>query len=345
MDAAEETDDETVCVRASHPSTDDGRSARTAMARRLDAKDDVQEEPRVGDDGNDVRTMAKTLAVVIPTWEEGKNVETAMRSVKDGIVGMGVQNIVVVDASVGCETSLAAKQSGANHVLVKQPKGRGAQMNRGAKMCEQDVILFLHADCVLPKGYDESIRRALHNGQAWGAFESLDIQGKRWPLRWVEMGVKWRTKVFGSPYGDQGIFVRRDAFQNMGGYQEPTFLEDLELTQRLRRKHGKPSLVKEPMATSARRWNQVGVLKSVLINQCILAAYAAGVPAKELESWYRDPRRLRPGKTLHGMGNLLGLAATAWATKLHPAFRTKTTALGRIRIGAGGKPLPLNLES
>lgn len=289
--------------------------------------------------------MAKTLAVVIPTWEEGKNVETALRSVKDGIVGMGVQNIVVVDASVGCETSVVAKQSGANHVLVKQTKGRGAQMNRGAKMCEQDVILFLHADCVLPKGYDESIRRALHNGQTWGAFESLDIQGKRWPLRWVEMGVKWRTKVFGAPYGDQGIFVRRDAFQNMGGYQEPIFLEDLELTQRLRRKHGKPSLVKEPMATSARRWNQVGVLKSVLINQCILAAYAAGVPAKELESWYRDPRRLRPGKTLHGMGNLLGLVATAWATKLHPAFRTKTTALGRIRIGAGGKPLSLNLES
>lgn len=288
--------------------------------------------------------MADSLAVVIPTWNEGEGVGGTLRGIQDRIVGRGVQKIVVVDASNTTDTTRAAEIGGAHLVVQAPTRGRGTQMNRGASACEQDVLLFLHADCIPPEGYDEGVRRAMRNGKTWGAFESLDIQGKGWMLRCVEMGVKWRTRLLGAPYGDQGIFVRRDAFQNEGGYREPVFLEDLELTRRLKRKHGKPSLVPASMTTSARRWKQVGVLRSVLINQCILLAYAAGVPAQDLESWYRDPERKANGKTLHGMGRLAKLAMASWTAKLPLIVPGTTKAAGCWSASAKGKAMTGGLE-
>ncbi|KAG2496465.1 hypothetical protein HYH03_005292 [Edaphochlamys debaryana] len=129
----------------------------------------------------------------------------------------------------------------------------------------------------------------------WGAFASFDTDLRN-PL-WravLTRGVELRTRLLHRPYGDQAIFVRRDALEACGGFRDWPLLEDLDLVTRLGRKSA-PVIVDARVFTSGRRWETVGFVRNTLINQAILVAFAAGVPPQTLAEWYRSARRAAAG--------------------------------------------------
>jgi rSAM/selenodomain-associated transferase 2 len=159
-------------------------------------------------------------------------------------------------------------------------------MNAGAAVASGDILLFLHADTHLPTSFDTLVRQALQNaGTVAGAFE-LRIDAQLRGLRLVEKMVNMRSHFLSMPYGDQAIFLKAATFHDLGGFPDLPIMEDFELMLGLRRQ-GRITIVPAPVVTSGRRWQKLGVVKTTLINQLIIAGYFLGVPPAQLVRWYR----------------------------------------------------------
>jgi GT2 family glycosyltransferase len=150
---------------------------------------------------------------------------------------------------------------------------------------------MLHADTRLPDGWCESVRAALRlPGVVGGAFAFRFSRPERQPLgfrlRLIELGVRLRLALFRLPYGDQGIFCRRDALDAAGGIPQVDFMEDLDLVRALRRS-GRLRLLPSPVETSPRRYQARGPLRSMLRNWGAVLAWSAGADRARVAAWYR----------------------------------------------------------
>jgi hypothetical protein len=163
--------------------------------------------------------------------------------------------------------------------------GRGPQMNRGAEMARGDVLLFHHVDSMLSEEHLQSLVAALHdNGCVGGAFyRKFDERHPR--LRSLENFERWHCRTFGTIYGDQSVFVRRDHFSRIGGFAAIPLMEDVDLSRRLRRS-GKIALLDPPMETSPQKQIEQGAWKVTLRNLLFLILFRAGVSANRLHNWY-----------------------------------------------------------
>jgi rSAM/selenodomain-associated transferase 2 len=221
------------------------------------------------------------VSIIIPTLNEAANIKTAIATTQ---FGTNIE-VIVVDAGSQDDTVAIAHSLGVK-VILSNP-GRAVQMNTGAAVATGEILLFLHADTRLPMGFDEMLRKALQQvGVVAGAF-TLQIDAPVFALRLVEWGVKWRSRLFQMPYGDQAIFITTALFKEIGCFPEISIMEDFELIQRLKR-IGKIAIVSVPVITSARRWLQKGVFKTTLINQIVVIAYLFGVPPAQLRNLYRQ---------------------------------------------------------
>ena len=171
--------------------------------------------------------------------------------------------------------------------------------------CERGeaVLVFLHADSALPPGFADSVRRALAPDERraptprWGAFEQLCIEGEgqaqRWLLGVVSHTASLRARLLCAPYGDQALFVTYAAFVTaLGARFEGDFMEDVEAVRRLRRRCGRPAFAHGAVATSGRRFEELGVLRAVCLNQLIVVAWGLGVDTAVLKQCYTAARRL-----------------------------------------------------
>jgi rSAM/selenodomain-associated transferase 2 len=159
-------------------------------------------------------------------------------------------------------------------------------MNAGAAVSTGEILLFLHADTHLPTEFETLVRQALQNaGTVAGAFE-LRIDAQLRGLRLVERMVNVRSRFLSMPYGDQAIFLKATVFHEIGGFPDLPIMEDFELMLRLKRL-GRITIVPAPVLTSGRRWQKLGVVKTTLINQLIIAGYFLGIPPAQLVRWYR----------------------------------------------------------
>jgi rSAM/selenodomain-associated transferase 2 len=218
-----------------------------------------------------VLNEAFTIAQVISTARNAENLE-----------------IIVVDGGSSDGTVEIAK-SLSDRVISTTP-GRATQMNAGAAVSTGDILLFLHADTHLPHGYDTRVREALGNPSiVAGAFE-LKIDAALLSLRLVEKGVNFRSHLLHMPYGDQAIFLKTVTFEQMGGFPNLPVMEDFEFVRRLKQQ-GHIEILSIPVLTSARRWQQVGVLKTTVINQIVIIAYFLGVSPDRLGEWYRGKKK------------------------------------------------------
>ncbi|UNU22915.1 TIGR04283 family arsenosugar biosynthesis glycosyltransferase [Microcoleus vaginatus] len=218
-----------------------------------------------------VLNEASTIAPVISTALEAKNVE-----------------IIVADGGSSDGTADIAKSWGVR--VISTAPGRATQMNAGAAAATGEILLFLHADTLLPRGYDSYARRALANESTIaGAFE-LKIDARRLSLRLVEKGVNWRSKFLQMPYGDQALFLNAATFDQIGGFPDLPLMEDFQLVHRLK-KQGRIEIVPHPVLTSARRWQQLGVIKTTAINQIVIIAYYLGVSPDRLAFWYKRQKK------------------------------------------------------
>lgn len=224
------------------------------------------------------------ISIIIPVLNEAKNLPKTLGEIQNTATNI---EIIIVDGGSQDNTIEIALVAGVK-VLHSQP-GRALQMNAGAAIATGTILLFLHGDTQLPNGFDTLIRETLAQGTPIaGAFE-LKINADLPGLRFVEWAANCRSRYLQMPYGDQGIFLRRETFQAVGGFPVSPIMEDFELIRRLR-KTGKIAIVPAAIVTSGRRWQTFGVLKTTIINQVIVLAYFLGVSPERLRQWYRKAR-------------------------------------------------------
>ena len=180
-------------------------------------------------------------------------------------------------------------------VIVSKPPplGRGAQMNAGAARATGDWLLFLHADSRLPDGWLDALSHATAERGLVGGWFGFALDTPRWQARIVERLVAFRVRAWKLPYGDQGLFVRRDVFEHLGGYREWPLMEDVEFVRRLRQA-GRVAELPLALATSARRWERDGWFRRSARNLLLVSLYLAGISPARLARWYeRTPRGRR----------------------------------------------------
>jgi len=220
------------------------------------------------------------LSVIIPTLNEQQRVARTVASV----MVAGVHEVIVADGGSSDGTVEAAAAAGAKTLV--SVKGRGPQQNAGAAASSGDTLLFLHADTALPADFPRHVEATLsREGVSAGAFRfRLDESGASMKL--VEWMVKWRCRFRQMPYGDQGIFMRRWAFEQAGGFPDAPIMEDYELVRRLQRQ-GRIEIADADAFTSARRWSRMGLLRATCSNQLCLLAYRFDVSPERIARWRR----------------------------------------------------------
>lgn len=226
------------------------------------------------------------ISVIIPTLNESNNIQSTINSTQ---ASTNVE-VIVVDGGSNDNTTAIAQSLGAT--VISSPPGRAIQMNTGAAIASGEILLFLHADTRLPKHFDQMIRTALQAPQTIAGAFTLKIDAPHWGLRFVEWGVKWRSRLWQMPYGDQAIFITKQAFAEIGYFPEIPIMEDFQLISRLKR-ISKITLIEVPVITSPRRWLKKGILKTTLLNQIIVIAYLCGVSPERIRKWYRREKFTR----------------------------------------------------
>ncbi len=166
---------------------------------------------------------------------------------------------------------------------------RGAALNQAAALSTGDVLLFLHADTLLPSGAAVLIEEALADASVAGGAFRLCLDDPGCFARLVSRGVNARSALLGTFFGDQGLFVRRDVFAGVGGYRDWSVMEDLEILSRLRR-HGRLALLKAEVVTSARRHRHGGWLKTLATVWAICLLFRLGVPSQAMLRLYQPER-------------------------------------------------------
>lgn len=166
--------------------------------------------------------------------------------------------------------------------------GRGGQLNRGAAAATGRWLWFVHADSTLPTAWLEAFRAFDLQAEVVGGSFRFHLDSPAWQARWLERGVAVRVRLFDLPYGDQGIFVRRDVFTSMGGYRPLPLMEDVEFVRRLKRR-GRLAHLSLRLTTSARRWESRGWLRQSAANVTTLALYGLGVSPERLARRYDRP--------------------------------------------------------
>jgi rSAM/selenodomain-associated transferase 2 len=180
------------------------------------------------------------------------------------------------------DATLAVARPLVDRVLEAGP-GRAAQMNAGARAATGDLLWFLHADTRPAPGALQALREVLGNS-GWGYFR-VRLDGRHPLLRLIETTMNARARLTGIATGDQGIFLRRDLFERVGGYPAIALMEDVALSAALRR-HGPPVCVANPLVTSSRRWERNGILRTVGLMWWLRLAYRCGVAPERLARWY-----------------------------------------------------------
>jgi rSAM/selenodomain-associated transferase 2 len=168
--------------------------------------------------------------------------------------------------------------------VVRTKTGRAIQMNAGAGLARGDWLLFLHADSRVPDGWLDAVERAAAAGTVGGWFR-FALDDPSWQARLIERGVALRIRLFRLPYGDQGLFIRRQTFAAMGGYRDMPLMEDVDFVRRLTRV-GEVTEIPLPIATSARRWKRDGWFRRSAWNLTLLTLFFCGVPPDRLAKWY-----------------------------------------------------------
>lgn len=224
------------------------------------------------------------VSVVIPALNEAQHVAATVASARRG----SPREVILVDGGSSDDTVRLAREAGA--AVVGSRPGRARQMNAGAAHATGSVLLFLHADTLLSEGWKSAVSETLQrDGVAAGAFR-FRIGGSFAGKSLVEWNTHLRSRWLQTPYGDQGLFLRRSLFEESGGFADLPILEDYELVARLRRR-GRVVTASTPAVTSGRRWRELGVVRTTLINQWMVAAYHLGLSPHRLARTYRGAAR------------------------------------------------------
>ncbi|MGR8939983.1 MAG: TIGR04283 family arsenosugar biosynthesis glycosyltransferase [Gammaproteobacteria bacterium] len=198
--------------------------------------------------------------------------------------------IIVCDGGSTGKTLMIADEL-ADRVVFSS-KGRALQMNAGAQCAKGDVLLFLHADTLLPDDALNRIERALTDGGQWGRFD-IALSGPHLMFGMIAFMMNWRSRLTRIATGDQVIFVTRKAFAEIGGYPEIALMEDIALCKALK-KTGPPACLNAKVTSSGRRWEQFGVFRTILLMWSLRLRYFFGADPADLAALYDRGRFWKP---------------------------------------------------
>jgi rSAM/selenodomain-associated transferase 2 len=233
----------------------------------------------------------RRLTIVIPVLNEATIIAGALRA----LAPLRARGAEVIVADGGSRDATAQLALSLADRVITVPQGRGAPMNAGAALGNGDVLLFLHADTTLPENADRLIAAALTE-RCWGRFD-IRIAGRHPLLVVVARMINWRSRLTGIATGDQAIFVTRKAFQAVGGFPDLPLMEDIAISRRLKRLC-RPLCIATPAVTSGRRWEQNGVLRTILLMWCLRLSYYFGIEPALLARRYgsvTSPAQSRAG--------------------------------------------------
>jgi rSAM/selenodomain-associated transferase 2 len=226
--------------------------------------------------------MAYQLSIVMPMLNEADVLPAALLALQP-LRRQGHELIVVDGGSSDGSAELAAAYA---DVIVTSEPGRAYQMNRGAERAGGDILWFLHADTLASGAAAAAMLSVFENDpeRVWGRFD-VRLSGERLLFRLIEWLMNRRSCWSGIATGDQGIFVRRNVFESLGGYAEIPLMEDIELSKRLKRIR-RPACCSQQLTTSSRRWERNGILATVLLMWYLRLAYFFDVSPDRLAARY-----------------------------------------------------------
>ena len=228
--------------------------------------------------------MKHSISIIVPVLNEASIIQQTV----DRIYGLrheGELEVIVVDGSSHGETAMAI--SNRNVKKMSSGRGRSRQMNRGASAATGGILLFLHGDTLLPDDALQSICSVIEREEVVGGAFDLGISSDRPVFRLIEKTASLRSRITRAPYGDQAIFMRKDFFDEIGGFKDIPLMEDVELMRRVRKRGGKIRIVRSRVKTSPRRWEEEGVVRCTLRNWILITLYSLGLPPEKLTRFYR----------------------------------------------------------
>lgn len=211
------------------------------------------------------------LSIIMPVLDEAAGIEQALSA----LAPFRARGAEVIVADGGSSDDTAALARPLADRVIAAPRGRGAQMNAGTTAATGDVLLFLHADTTLPEDADGLVLYGLSDsGCVWGRFDVV-IDGANPLLKIVAGLMNWRSQITRIATGDQAMFVTRDAFASVGGFDDIPLMEDIALSKKLKRA-GRPLCLAARVRTSGRRWSRNGTLRTILLMWRLRYAYWRG---------------------------------------------------------------------
>ena len=225
------------------------------------------------------------ISIIIPALNESLLLQRLLYSLKK-IIDFQTEIIVVDGGSNDNTVEIASKHA---HQVFVTEQGRALQMNYGATFAKGEVLFFLHADSSLTAEAFNNLKELIKKPEYVGGAFRLQIDSNKLLLSIISQAVNLRSRFFHLVYGDQGIFVRKKIFLEIGKFLVTPLMEDVEFYGRLRAS-GKTVILNEKILTSARRWEKEGILYATFRNWLLLIMYYTGVPAKRLEKMYLQVR-------------------------------------------------------
>ncbi len=240
-------------------------------------------------------TAMATVSIIIPVLNEVDNLPLLFDNINR--LNPNPQQVILVDGGSN-DDSIGIIQSFINELkpdndrkidrkidwqMTESKAGRALQMNTGAALATSDVLLFLHADTQLPMNAIESVSEAMKRAE-WGRFD-VQIASRQPTLRLVSQMINWRSRLSGIATGDQAIFISQSLFKQIGGYPNQALMEDVELCKQLKG-IAKPACLKSKVITSARRWQQHGTWRTIILMWHLRFDYWRGVSADNIKARY-----------------------------------------------------------
>jgi len=234
------------------------------------------------------------LSVVVPTLNEADNISATLMNLVDKCSVPQLCEIVLVDGGSNDSTLNVVQaciprleERGLDMRIFRSKRGRAHQMNLGAEKARGNILLFLHADTLLPPDFDTSIRTALKSEHlTLGAFR-LNTDKNTRSMQWICHCANLRARLLALPYGDQALFIRRADFMRVHMFPALEIMEDFAFARRIKRNKGKIFLLTDAVVTSARRWHKHGYIFTSLCNQMMIIGYYLRIPTRILARWYR----------------------------------------------------------
>ena len=221
------------------------------------------------------------LSIIVPTLNE----EAGIGATLDALQPLRLRKVEIIVVDGGSTDRTRAIAAPLSDAVIDGPRGRASQMNAGASQACGAVLLFLHADTRLPPNGDDLILNGLaRSGCRWGRFD-VTLAGHHPLLGAVAWLMNQRSRLTGIATGDQAIFVDRQIFQSCGGFPDIALMEDIALSSTLK-PLSPPLCLSECVVTSARRWEQRGVIRTIFLMWKLRLAYFFGADPARLARSY-----------------------------------------------------------